>query len=302
MVVGERRRGQDRRDHQDSGRDRQDADRLGSSASRRVQGAHHGHLQLGVVVEHSEHHLPLRTSAMFTTSAPTGSDLAPIVIPAAKASSLRSFPGVTGVGTYPPRMVRTDATEKVWTAKQLRHFLTSVEDDRLATLWRLLGLTGLRRSEALGLKWEDVDWDGERVLIRRTLILVDGQPKFSQPKTDAARRPVELDPGTLAALRTHRIRQHKERLACGEGYEDLNLVFSREDGVPLRPDFVTRHFQQLAHDADLPPIGVTWVEAHPCHGTVGSRHPSQNRASEVGAHFSPRHPRYLQLSTAGDAG
>lgn len=155
----------------------------------------------------------------------------------------------------PPRIARGDATERVWTGKQLRQFLSSVSGDRLVALWRLLALTGLRRSEGLGLRWTDVDWDGDQVFIRRALVLVDGRPQFSQPKTGAARRAVELDPGTVTALRAHRVRQHEERLACGEGYADLDLVFAREDGAPLRPDFVTRRFQQLSRDAALPGIG-----------------------------------------------
>ena len=48
----------------------------------------------------------------------------------------------------------------VWTAEQLAAFLASVAEDRLFALWRVLAATGMRRGEALGLGWEDLDMEG----------------------------------------------------------------------------------------------------------------------------------------------
>jgi integrase len=46
---------------------------------------------------------------------------------------------------------------KTWSAKQLRSFLRSTKNDRLAPLWRVLAMTGMRRGEACGPRWEDID-------------------------------------------------------------------------------------------------------------------------------------------------
>ena len=46
---------------------------------------------------------------------------------------------------------------KTWSAEQVRAFLVATKDDRLHPLWRLLCLTGMRRGEVLGVKWDDVD-------------------------------------------------------------------------------------------------------------------------------------------------
>jgi hypothetical protein len=59
---------------------------------------------------------------------------------------------------------------KTWSAKQLGGFLESVKDDRLAPLWRMLAMTGMRRGEACGLRWEDVDLEKGRLSVRRALI------------------------------------------------------------------------------------------------------------------------------------
>ena len=83
---------------------------------------------------------------------------------------------------------------QVWTAEQLRTFLRSVDDDRLYGFWLLIATTGLRRGEALGLRWGDVDLDAGRAAIRQTLSSVGGRLAFSTPKTAKSRRSVTLDP------------------------------------------------------------------------------------------------------------
>ena len=65
-------------------------------------------------------------------------------------------------------------------------------------------------------------------------------------KTAAGRRRVELDPGTVAALRAHRRAQAAERLAFGAGWRDHGLVFTRPGGEPLNPDAVSLQFKRRA--------------------------------------------------------
>jgi integrase len=50
----------------------------------------------------------------------------------------------------------------VWTTEQTTTFLTFVAQDRLAVMWWLIALRGLRRGEAAGLRWADVDLDAWR--------------------------------------------------------------------------------------------------------------------------------------------
>jgi integrase len=144
------------------------------------------------------------------------------------------------------------ATMKTWSADQLRTFLEHVADDRLFAAWRVTAMTGLRRGEALGLRWRDVDLEVGRLAVVETLI---GKRVRSAPKTDCGRRSVELDPATAEALREHRKHQLKERLAWGPAYSaDLDLVFCREDGTPLWPQSFSRAFSRHAKAAGLPAI------------------------------------------------
>ena len=55
-------------------------------------------------------------------------------------------------------------------------------------------------------------------------------------------------------LRRQRETQNLERIAWGPAWNEAGLIFTREDGRPLRPEYVTRHFQALAEKAGLPVI------------------------------------------------
>lgn len=149
---------------------------------------------------------------------------------------------------------------RVWSAAELARFLEISKTDRYHAAWWLLASTGMRRGEALGLRWSDIDLEEGRVEIRRTLITTDvqrqGEPgmAWSTPKTAKGRRTVALDEATVAKLRTHRARQLEERLAVGEGYQDGDLVVCLPDGRPVHPKTLSSHFDRLIRRHDLPRI------------------------------------------------
>lgn len=147
-------------------------------------------------------------------------------------------------------------TERVWSPAQLGAFLTSAKDHRLSALWTLLSTTGMRRGEAAGLAWGDVNLDGGRLTIRRSRVVVNHQVVDSSTKTDSSARTIGLDPATVRALRSHRARQSADRLAWGPEYHSSELVFTLENGEPLHPDLITRTFKRVAKAAGLTPIVV----------------------------------------------
>jgi integrase len=153
----------------------------------------------------------------------------------------------------PPR-VRTSEPMKTWTAEQLGQFLDSVADDRLYAAYVVLATTGMRRGEALGLRWEDFDADRARVSISRALISANDGPTFSDPKTGKGRRSISLDADTVAVLRQWKRQQAGERLQWGPAYQDNGLVFCQEDGQPLDPGWFTAAFLSRAARAGVPRI------------------------------------------------
>jgi integrase len=101
----------------------------------------------------------------------------------------------------PPRAPRT--VREVWTAEQLRRFITQVRSDRFYALWLLVCTTGLRRGELAGLRRNGVDLDNGRITNSTTRVVVGGRAEDSDTKTQSSRRSVALDPMTLDALRSY---------------------------------------------------------------------------------------------------
>jgi integrase len=106
-----------------------------------------------------------------------------------------------------PRPARRDMRERVWSPEQLGTFLRAVSDTRLAALWVLVATTGLRRGEAAGLRWCDLDLDAARLTVSSARVVVGRTVVTSSPKTEKSRRTIALDPATVAALRRHRAAQ-----------------------------------------------------------------------------------------------
>lgn len=133
-----------------------------------------------------------------------------------------------------------------WNPEQCRTFLNFSTNDDLAPLYYLMLVTGLRRGEAIGLRWMDIDLERACLSVRQQIVDIDGRRVIGQPKTKRGARIVPLDPDTTGLL---------ERLRSQAGKATRRtLVFGRPAGVPVRPDYVSRHFQVLARQAGLPVI------------------------------------------------
>jgi integrase len=92
----------------------------------------------------------------------------------------------------------------VWTAELLAQFLRFAADDRLSAMWWLIALRGLRRGEAAGLRWVDVDLDEQVVMINQQRITFGNTTTVGPPKTAASRRTIALDATTVRLLLEHR--------------------------------------------------------------------------------------------------
>jgi integrase len=142
----------------------------------------------------------------------------------------------------------------IWTAQQTAQFLASIEDHRLYAAYHLIALRGLRRGEAAGLRWCDIDLDGKTAMIAQQLQQYDGRLAVCPPKTAHSTRVIALDHTTVAALAGHRDRQRAEAAVYGPGYRVSGFVFTNLNGDPMAPDRLTRIFKKLAAQAGLPPV------------------------------------------------
>lgn len=139
----------------------------------------------------------------------------------------------------------------VWSTEELRQFLTAIEGDPLYPVYHFIAMTGVRRGEAAGLRWADVDLPAGRVAIRRQLSQRGRLLEEGEPKTRRGTRSVALDPKTVGVLTTLRLRQAQDRLAWGAAYKASDLVFARENGSSVGPDHISGHFNLLVRKTGL---------------------------------------------------
>lgn len=111
----------------------------------------------------------------------------------------------------------------------------------------------MRRGELLGLEWEDINLKDGTVIIRRTLLQLQGQLLLQEDtKTGASRATVRLPGQVLKELQIVKKQQAQNKLILGEAYQDQGFVFTWEDGRPIRPDYVYHRFKALLKDKGLP--------------------------------------------------
>jgi integrase len=169
------------------------------------------------------------------------------------------LPRNVAAGVKPP--AGKAAERATCTKEQALTFLAAAEGDTYDPLWLLLLSTGLRRGEALGLRWRDLDLDAATLTVRQAVVLLAGKdgaktrPVIQEPKSAAARRTIDLDPDTIAALRVHRDRQAFTRKRAAF-WQDNDLVFCTGNGLVLNPNNVLRNYAAIVARAGVPTIGV----------------------------------------------
>lgn len=135
--------------------------------------------------------------------------------------------------------------------------LAAAEGLRYADALRLIAATGLRRGEALGLTWAQVDLDAGTLKVTATAGRVGKQLLISSPKTERSRRTIPLSPGVVTMLRTHRKAQLEERMRAANLWMDHGLVFTTELGKPVEGTSVLRDLKLAATKA-----GVSGATVH----------------------------------------
>jgi integrase len=143
---------------------------------------------------------------------------------------------------------------KRWTAAEAAAFLAASAADSLGLMFRVVVLRGARRGEAVGFRWAVADLDAGYLTVHRPVLQLGGEITEGKAKSRAGARKIWLDKGTVALLKAHRKAQVAARLRASTAWQDNDLVFSREDGSPYPPDYVSRRFKEIARAAGLPVI------------------------------------------------
>ncbi|SCG65531.1 Phage integrase, N-terminal SAM-like domain [Micromonospora echinaurantiaca] len=147
---------------------------------------------------------------------------------------------------------------KSWSSDEARKFLESArhDEDPLYAAYALVLVTGLRKGEALGLTWEDVDLDAGELTIARQLQRVRGQLLHRDTKTQASDATLPLPDICLTVLKLRSEQRDEARAAAGKAWHENGLVFTTRYGTPIEPRNFQRSWQTRCDKAGVKPITV----------------------------------------------
>lgn len=148
-----------------------------------------------------------------------------------------------------PKLARSEG--RTLSPLQARELLEAARGDRLEACYVVLLALGMRKGEALGIAWTDVDLDKGLLTVRQALKRVGGAIMLGEVKTAGSRRTINLPEEVVGVLRSHRARQAAERLAAGPSWSESGLVFTTPVGTPIDPSNFRRQFDKVCAKAGL---------------------------------------------------
>lgn len=151
----------------------------------------------------------------------------------------------------PPRVARKEKT--VLTAEQARNLLKQIKNHRMEALFTLAIVTGMREGELLALRWQDIDFTGYSLQVKRTVRYIKGYGHVeSEPKTVKSRRKIMLPLFAVEVLLIHKAQQEEQRRECANAWVDKDLVFATAMGNYLALTTLRRAFNGILKQAGLP--------------------------------------------------
>lgn len=142
---------------------------------------------------------------------------------------------------------------EAYTVDEVNKILKLAQDDIISKLIIGLGcLAGLRRGEMAGLRWEDVDLDGDNpeIHIEQTRVIVDDKEYVKTPKTEAGNRTIPIPHSLVIILREALHTYRVNKLKLGKDFVNSGYVISLPNGEAYRPDGISTHYQRFIHRAE----------------------------------------------------
>jgi len=152
-----------------------------------------------------------------------------------------------------------DHAPLTWGPAEVARFLAhaEAEEPRLAIGFRIALSFGLRRGEAAGLRWSDVDLASGMLHVRQQMVAVGSELTTGPPKSKAGLRsvPLSLDSEFPAALREHQQRQQFDAVVA-EDWTETGLILAMPNGKPVPLWRLSARFRELVTAAGLPPLSL----------------------------------------------
>ncbi|WML54347.1 tyrosine-type recombinase/integrase [Neobacillus sp. PS3-12] len=172
--------------------------------------------------------------------------------------------------------------DNFFTAEELKTFLAvakRLENITNYTIILLLAYTGLRKGEALGLTWRNVDFDNKTITVERTRDKRGARP----PKTKNSYRTILIDDSLIYQLKIYRTWCNQTMLSFGKHLSDDDFVFiSYQSSTPMGENTLKYCFDRITKNADLKPITPHGLRHTHATILIGQRIPVKVIAERLG--------------------
>ena len=156
-----------------------------------------------------------------------------------------------------PKAKEVEKKDNCYTKEELNTFLklAKKENALFHTLLHTIAYTGLRRGEALALKWSDIDFEEKTLSVNRTTVYVDGKQVLQTPKTKASKRVIPIDNYTISVLKSWKLEQKKQHFKNGVSFlQGENLIFTNSCCTMFVPNEFSKKLRKFIKKYNLKPI------------------------------------------------
>lgn len=149
---------------------------------------------------------------------------------------------------------------------EVKRLLAAVPEDDTFRPVIILGLFyGFRRSEVLGLRWNDFDFAAKTIHIRNTVTKMTTLHRDSATKSESSNRILSMVPGTESHFEDLRKQLEQTHVLMGKQFSEEGYVCSWPNGKPFNPDYVSHQFKKILERTGLP-----MIRFHDLRHTAGS--------------------------------
>lgn len=140
--------------------------------------------------------------------------------------------------------------------EQIKAILEALDQEPILyrTMTHMMIVTGCRRGEIVGLKWEKVDLEAGRIKIDSTLLYHPKTGVFESSTKTGDTRHLMIPKETVGILKAWRAHQTEIRLLNGDRWIDTGYVFTRDDGQPVHPQTISAWQRKFSTRRGLPHI------------------------------------------------
>lgn len=152
----------------------------------------------------------------------------------------------------PKKVNNKDKRQVFLTAEDAQKMLDAFRDEELGPIVYVTLYYGLRKSEALGLRWQAVDFEANTITINHTVVSNGHIVRKDSTKSYCSNRTFQLLPDVKDVLLKLKDQQENYKTRLGSGYHNNDYIFKNPNGIPYRPDSLTRSFKRALERHGLP--------------------------------------------------